>query len=104
MAARLTASIRASDIVGRQGGDEFLIILSDLMHEEEVRTVISHVFHTIQQPISIKEQTISITLSIGVSFFPKNGSDLDTLIKHADTALYQVKAAGRNNFKFYETD
>ncbi|AMV16152.1 Cyclic di-GMP phosphodiesterase Gmr [Legionella pneumophila] len=101
VASRLTASVRSSDIVGRQGGDEFLIILSDIVHEEEVHTVINHLFHAIQQPILIKEQTISISLSIGVSLYPQDGSDLDTLIQHADAALYQVKSTGRNNFKFY---
>ncbi|PUT39173.1 sensor domain-containing diguanylate cyclase [Legionella taurinensis] len=102
IASRLTASVRSSDVVGRQGGDEFLIILSEISNEEEVCTVINHVFHAIQQPVFIKEQAIFISLSMGVSLYPQDGSDLDTLIQHADAALYQVKSKGKNNFEFYK--
>ncbi|MFC7782634.1 GGDEF domain-containing protein [Legionella taurinensis] len=102
IASRLTASVRSSDVVGRQGGDEFLIILSEISNQEEVCTVINHVFHAIQQPVFIKEQAIFISLSMGVSLYPQDGSDLDTLIQHADAALYQVKSKGKNNFEFYK--
>ncbi|KTD46443.1 sensor domain-containing diguanylate cyclase [Legionella quateirensis] len=101
IASRLKSSVRSSDIVGRQGGDEFLIILSELVNEEEVCTVISHLFKAISQPFFIKQQEISITSSIGISMYPEDASDIDTLIKQADAALYEVKSEGRNNYKFY---
>lgn len=100
--SRLKSCIRSSDIVGRQGGDEFVIILSEIVNEEEVRNVIGHLIRVITKSLTIKQHVISITPSIGISMYPKDSLDMETLIKQADAALYEVKSGGRNNYKFYD--
>ncbi|PWY56321.1 sensor domain-containing diguanylate cyclase [Legionella qingyii] len=101
IASRLKSSVRSSDVVGRQGGDEFLIVLSEVVYKNDVCRVVEHLFNVIASPITIKQNVISITPSIGISMYPKNGLDIETLIRHADSALYEVKSRGRNNYKFY---
>jgi diguanylate cyclase (GGDEF)-like protein/PAS domain S-box-containing protein len=101
VAARLLRTLRTEDIVIRLGGDEFLIFLQDVIHPYDAGEVASHVIGEINKPYRTGDLTLSLSTSIGISIFPSDGQDIDTLISHADAAMYQAKQAGRNNFQFY---
>lgn len=98
--SRLKSTIRATDILTRLGGDEFIIILTELPDAAQVVKIAKKILMTIARPIKIKLHKISITCSIGISIYPKDGKDLKMLLKQADKALYVVKSEGRNNFKW----
>ncbi|MEN3365739.1 MAG: hypothetical protein V7606_3013 [Burkholderiales bacterium] len=101
VAQRLISCIRAQDTVGRYGGDEFAFVLADLADEKKVAGLLGRVLAAVGQPFEIGGHEVVISCSIGVSFYPKDGHDIDTLLKNADTAMYRAKEAGRNNFQFY---
>lgn len=98
--ARLKTIIRSTDILIRQGGDEFIIVLTELNEASQIFEVAKKILAIIAKPITIPPHQISITGSIGISTYPKDGQDLNILIKQADRALYIVKSEGRNNFSF----
>lgn len=98
--ARLKTTIRSTDFLIRQGGDEFIIVLTELHNSNEVVEIAQKILTIIATPLEIKSHPILITGSIGISLYPQNGQDLKTLIKQADKALYLAKAEGRNNFRF----
>ncbi|KTD19212.1 EAL domain-containing protein [Legionella jordanis] len=99
---RLKKIIRGSDTVARQGGDEFVIVLNSLSKEEMAVSIIKNILEEIAKPFKIENRKLSITCSAGISFFPKNGTDSQTLLKNADAAMYRSKEMGRNTFQFYE--
>ncbi|WP_176442463.1 sensor domain-containing protein [Noviherbaspirillum humi] len=101
VAARLAASLRAEDIVIRLGGDEFIVLLQDIHDAIEAAEVTRHAVARISTPYHVGELALSLSASVGISLFPEDGQDIDTLISHADLAMYQAKQAGRNNFQFY---
>lgn len=98
---RLVASLRDSDTVSRQGGDEFIILLSEVSHPKDAATSAKKILSLLATPHSIKEQDLHINASIGISMFPENGEDAETLIQNADMAMYHAKESGRNNFQFF---
>lgn len=100
-ASRLKTCVRATDILTRLGGDEFLIVLTEISTKEEVVDIVKKIIKTISMPMTIKQHTISITGSIGISLYPDNAQELETLVKQADTALYLVKSTEKNNFRFH---
>ncbi|CAM2812111.1 GGDEF domain-containing protein [Legionella worsleiensis] len=100
--SRLKKTIRATDILIRQGGDEFIIALTEVSDNAQIDTAAKKILTTIRKPIKIKGNQFSITMSIGISVYPKDGQDLNTLIKQADKALYLVKSGGRNNYSYFE--
>jgi diguanylate cyclase (GGDEF)-like protein/PAS domain S-box-containing protein len=102
--SRLKTTVRSTDIIIRQGGDEFIIALTELPSSDQVVEVAKKILNTIAKPIKIKPHKISITASIGISIYPKDGDDLSMLIKQADKALYIAKSEGRNNFKFIDVN
>jgi diguanylate cyclase (GGDEF)-like protein/PAS domain S-box-containing protein len=104
VAKRLSHSLREEDIVIRLGGDEFVILLQDLGRASYAREVANHLITKINEPFQAGELMLSLSTSIGISIFPEDGQDIGTLISHADTAMYQAKQAGRNNFQFYSAD
>jgi len=93
---RLEAMLRADDTVARLGGDEFVVLLSDLNRSEDARLVASKLLEAIAVPTLIDAQEIVPTASIGIAIHPDDGTDLGTLLKHADTGLYEAKRLGRN--------
>ncbi|WP_298623781.1 sensor domain-containing diguanylate cyclase [uncultured Legionella sp.] len=97
---RLKATIRSTDILSRQGGDEFIIVLTELTNISQMIEATKKILTAIAKPLAIKSHHISVTGSIGISVYPKDGQDLNRLIKQADKALYAVKSEGKNNFKF----
>ncbi len=104
VAARLTACVRATDSVCRQGGDEFVILLSEIEHAEDAAHIAETVGAAFALPHSIGEHQLHATLSIGISVYPDDGGDADALVQSADTAMYHAKSAGRNNYQFYRTE
>ena len=102
VANRLKNSVRASDTVSRQGGDEFLIILGGQANQESVATVAAKIVEMMSVPYKINSLEISATCSLGISLYPDNGLDFESLLKHADMAMYKAKESGRNTFRFYD--
>jgi diguanylate cyclase (GGDEF)-like protein len=91
VAQRIPHAIRESDYAGRLAGDEFLVILQDVGSLENAQMVADHLNELICQPCSIKDETITIGVSIGISLFPDNATELNTLIHQADQDMYQAK-------------
>ncbi|HZW13053.1 MAG TPA: EAL domain-containing protein [Noviherbaspirillum sp.] len=104
VAKRLSASIRAEDVVIRLGGDEFVILLQNVKNASYAADVTRHIVERINEPFHIGDLTLSVSTSVGISVFPGDGQDIDTLMSHADMAMYQAKQAGRNNFQFYSPE
>jgi len=98
---RLREQIRTPDTVSRQGGDEFVILLQDLETHEDAEIVAKRVIHAVSQVHSIGGHELYITASIGISVHPQDGLDAETLMKNADTAMYQAKSLGRQCYKFF---
>jgi len=101
---RLLASVRRSDTVSRQGGDEFVILLSEITYPEDAAASAKKILLSLSAPHSIGNQDLHIDGSIGISVYPDDGEDAETLIQNADTAMYHVKETGRNNFQFFKVD
>lgn len=100
---RLCGSIRASDTVARYAGDEFTVVLRHVVKNEDVLRVVEKIVQVMEAPLAIEGgKTLQVTASIGVSFFPDDAPDAETLLKHADEAMYAAKHSGRNNFQIYE--
>lgn len=104
VATRLKEQVRKEDTVARLGGDEFVVILEDIHGAEDAARLAAKFKQVFEGPTLIDNHQLHVTLSIGIALYPKNGMDVSTLIKHADTALYRSKVTGRNNFHFYTED
>lgn len=104
VAQRLTASVRSSDTVCRQGGDEFVILLADVLQARDVALSAQNILAALALPHLLGQLELAITASLGISLFPDHGRDADTLIKNADRAMYDAKKNGRNQFRFFEPD
>lgn len=100
VAKRLKNNTRATDVVSRLGGDEFVLILAGLRGLEAAAAFAEKIINCLLEPIFIHEHPLYITTSIGISFYPTDGDNFETLLKNADLALYQAKQAGRNNYQF----
>jgi diguanylate cyclase (GGDEF)-like protein/PAS domain S-box-containing protein len=101
---RLLSTVRGSDTVSRQGGDEFVILLSEIAHPEDAATSARKILLSLSVPHSIAGQDLNIDSSVGISIYPEDGEDAETLIKNADTAMYHAKESGRNNFQFFKRE
>jgi len=101
VAARLSSCVRNSDTVSRQGGDEFVVLLSEISHPEDASVMAKKILNALTLSHSLGDTSLHITLSIGLSTYPEDGADAETLLKNADTAMYQAKKNGRNNYQFY---
>lgn len=103
VAARLSACVRVSDTVARLGGDEFAVILENLQSndQEGAQNVAEKMIASLASPIMINNQHLNTSCSIGISLYPDDGADPQTLMKHADVAMYDAKAKGRNNYQFF---
>ncbi|OAB49605.1 diguanylate cyclase [Pseudomonas thivervalensis] len=101
VAQRLKACLRASDTVARMGGDEFVILLPELSEDNDVTTTAQKILGAIARPFNLQGQEFRVTASVGISVFPQDGLDEQTLKKNADIAMYQAKQCGKNNFQFY---
>ncbi|HOY23106.1 MAG TPA: EAL domain-containing protein [Cellvibrio sp.] len=99
---RLNHIANHQHIVCRYGGDEFIMILQNIHSAEDASATAMIILHTISQPFFIKNIELNCTCSIGIAMAPRDGNDLDTLIKKADIAMYQSKDSGRNSFRFFD--
>ena len=101
VAERLVSCARKTDTVARMGGDEFVIVLTDLEDRETVERVARSILEEVELPITVGTHELAITPSIGISIFPHDGADPMNLLKNADTAMYQAKAQGRGNYQWF---
>ena len=108
VAARLSSAIRQNDTVCRLGGDEFVILLNELATPAECEQALARISETLYRPITLSDASIQISASTGVTLYPDDGTDPDTLLRHADHAMYLVKHSGRSRYQRYrraiETD
>jgi diguanylate cyclase (GGDEF)-like protein/PAS domain S-box-containing protein len=101
VAKRLLACVRSPDTVSRNGGDEFILVLQDMKQPNQAAITARRVLKALADPHKVGQLDLHVTASIGVSVYPEDGPDAETLIKNADTAMYQAKASGRQNFQFF---
>ena len=104
VAQRLLTCVRTSDTVSRQGGDEFVILLPAVTHAEDAAIAAEKILAALSPPHRIGQHTLHLTASIGIVIYPDDGPDTETLMKHADFAMYHAKDRGRNNYQFFEPD
>ncbi len=102
VAKRLVDCVRASDTVSRQGGDEFVVLLSEVEQMEDAAITARRMLGAVAEAHSIDKHDLHITTSIGVSVYPDDGFDAETLVKNADTAMYQAKESGHQSYKFFK--
>jgi len=102
IAKRLVECVRGSDTVSRQGGDEFVVLLSEVERSEDTAITARRMLQAVAESHSIDQHDLHVTTSIGVSVYPDDGLDAETLIKNADTAMYQAKENGRQSYQFFK--
>lgn len=101
---RINRCLRKNDVLARLGGDEFIVMLDKIHSQEQAELIAKMIIHSLQAEFNINNCEIFSTASIGISVFPKDGSDVDSTIKAADMAMYQVKNKGKNNYCFYSAE
>jgi diguanylate cyclase (GGDEF)-like protein/PAS domain S-box-containing protein len=104
VARELTMCVRSSDTVSRHGGDEFVVVLAELEHAEDAAMGAKKILAVLALPHNLAGHELHITVSIGISVYPDDGKDAETLLKNADMALYHAKDQGRNCYQFFEPD
>ena len=102
VARRLVTCVRSSDTVSRQGGDEFVVLLSEIEHADDAAASAQKIIAALVAPHDVANHQLHVTVTIGISIYPDDGPDAETLIKCADTAMYHAKESGRNNYHFFE--
>lgn len=98
---RLSESVRRSDTISRVGGDEFVAMISEIVRVEEAEEVAQRILTALRRPFIIDGHTLNISTSIGIAVYPEHGDSIDLLLKNADTALYQVKERGRDDYRVF---
>jgi diguanylate cyclase (GGDEF)-like protein/PAS domain S-box-containing protein len=101
VAARLVRCVRGVDTVSRLGGDEFVVLLPDVGGADQAAHVAAAVMHAVAQPVAAAQQELTLSVSIGIALCPSDGEDGETLLRHADVAMYHAKQHGRNEFQFF---
>ncbi len=102
LTARLSHELRAVDTLTRLGGDEFVILLEDVAESADLTGLLTRILHSLAEPFEINNHRIAITASLGLTVFPQDDSDLDTLLRHADQAMYVAKQTGRNRYHRFD--
>jgi len=100
-AERLLKQLRTGDTICRTGGDEFVVVLPEFKHLSDLAHVSQKIIETVSQPVTVDERDLQVTPSIGISIFPDDGRDAETLIRNADAAMYHAKETGRSNYQFF---
>lgn len=101
-AKRMAVTLRSDDTAGRLGGDEFVVVLESIKNKEDAVVIVRKLQAAISEIYSIDGIWANVSVSVGIAMFPEHGADVETLIMHADQALYEVKAQGRNGYCFYD--
>ena len=104
VAARLISCVRNTDTVSRQGGDEFVVLLSEIKHATDAGIMARKILAALTACHAIDQHNLHVSASIGVSTYPEDGADAELLMKNADTAMYQAKEKGRNNYQFFKKE
>ena len=104
VANRIRSVARSSDTISRQGGDEFVLMLPDIDNADDATAIAGKLLAAVSGSCLIEGNEIEVTTSIGISIYPEDGPDADTLLKHADAAMYYAKRKGRNNFQFFTSE
>ena len=102
VAKRLVACVRETDTVCRQGGDEFVILLPEIENQQDAIQVAEKLISALKIPQHIDNHLLHLTLSIGISVFPDDGQNVDTMMMRADNAMYEAKDGGRNTYRFFK--
>jgi diguanylate cyclase (GGDEF)-like protein/PAS domain S-box-containing protein len=102
VAGRLSACVRTSDTVSRLGGDEFVVLLAEIAQPEDAAIAANRMLEAVSAPHHIDDHELHVSTSVGVSLYPTDGTDAETLIKNADAAMYQAKTSGRKSYRFFE--
>jgi diguanylate cyclase (GGDEF)-like protein len=100
---RLAGLLRTSDTIARMGGDEFLLLLTEIARLNDVITIAQKILGVLRKPFAIDDHEFMITTSIGITIFPDDGDTADVLMKNADIAMYRAKERGRDNFQCYSS-
>lgn len=104
VAKRISHCLRSSDIVGRQGGDEFVVIAAEVSDRGDLAPIVNKIRKAVNKPIKAKNHQIVLTCSIGIAVYPFDGENPDVLLKNADSAMYQAKGSGRDGYRYYAKD
>lgn len=104
VARRLKAVVREVDTVGRLGGDEFLVLISDFAHIEDVEQVARKIIDTIRRPVLVGDYELVVGVSIGIAFYPEDGDSDSEVLRHADSAMYNSKKVGRNTWSYFTAE
>ena len=104
VALRLRLCMRASDTLARKGGDEFIVLLPDMLKAEDATIIAEKILSELSEPFTVAGQDVHISASIGIAVLPRDGENVDILVKNADIAMYKVKASGKNGFKYFIPD
>jgi diguanylate cyclase (GGDEF)-like protein len=93
--------VREIDTVCRLGGDEFVLVLPELREAADAAAVAHKLLSVLSQPYTIDERVLGVTPTLGISIYPRDGNDADTLVRNADSAMYHAKESGKNHYRFY---
>ncbi|MDJ0598868.1 MAG: EAL domain-containing protein [Crocosphaera sp.] len=104
VAQRLTSQVRKSDLVSRWGGDEFVVLLSEIENPDEAAKFSQRLLQAFEHPLNIERHQIYLKCSVGIAIYPEDGQESETLLKNADAALYRTKESGRNHYQFYNPE
>ena len=104
LAQRLPSALRSIDVLARQGGDELIVLLTGITNMAEASQVAQHLLAHVAEPVQLGDHTLQLTASIGVALFPLDGTDTDTLLRHADMAMYEAKNRGGDQWQRYTPD
>jgi len=101
IATRIKQIITKNDMLARFGGDEFVVVMSNIKSRKDIDRLASKILDVIREPISVEDYYLNTTASIGISIYPEDGTTINTIIKNADSAMYYAKDSGKDNYKFY---
>ena len=104
VAQKLRALVRQTDTVARLGGDEFVIMLDNPANRDEVANIASRIIATVNDPMELRGKSAQVGTSIGIAMYPNDGHSPADLIKNADTAMYRAKNAGKNTYRFFDSE